>query len=75
MKPAPGRTNAHVNLVVLELGLHVARAAGALDELDRLAGVLGDELEQGREEVLAVPADTEEAWSGHFDGVVVEAES
>jgi hypothetical protein len=53
------RTNAHINLAVLKLDLHVASAAGALDELDGLARILGHELQKRGEEVFAVPADAE----------------
>jgi hypothetical protein len=52
----PLRTDAQVNLAVLQLHLHLPGPARALDQLERLAAVLRVELEQGGEEVLAVPS-------------------
>lgn len=44
----PLRTDAQVNLAVLQLHLHLPGPARALDQLERLAAVLRVELEQGR---------------------------
>lgn len=55
----PALTDTDVDLAILHLDLHLARPARALDELERRASILGSELQQGREEVLSVPTDSE----------------
>lgn len=62
--PRARPTDRNVNLAARELDLHLARAAGTLDELIVPPVVLRRELQKRREEVLAVPADTEGRGEG-----------